>query len=266
MKGQVVMWHTSGYGFVEAEDGRRIYVHHTAFGGGDLEVGLRVCFSVAPDLRNPGKLMAQWLVKDGDPLPGSAGFYANQGAGAAFQPGMVMEWHEERGFGFVELLDLRKVYVHHTAFGGGSLKIGEHCEVVVVPDQVNPGRWSAGALRGQAVVPRYTSGEEGAQTSGDSQQHGGGHSDAGGYELATVVEWREDRGFGFAELADSRRVYVHHSSFGGGSLIVGGIIELIVKPDLVNPGKWSAASVVRGPAVEPRPPSAEEPAAKRLRA
>ena len=31
-----------GYGFVELGDGRRIYVHHTSFGGGSLMAGLEL--------------------------------------------------------------------------------------------------------------------------------------------------------------------------------------------------------------------------------
>lgn len=71
------------------------------------------------------------------------------------------------------------------------------------------------------------------------------------WHAATVVDWLEDRGYGFLELPDGRRVYVHHSSFGGGSLLQGGSCEVVVAADRLNPGKWRAASL-RGPAIVAR--------------
>merc|ERR1712217_63499 len=70
------------------------------------------------------------------------------------QPATIVEWMEDRGYGFLELLDTRRVYVHHSSFGGGSLVVGEPCEVVVASDRMNPGKWRAASLRGTAIVPR----------------------------------------------------------------------------------------------------------------
>jgi len=169
-------WDTRGYGFVQTEDGRRVYVHHSAFGSGNLIVGEHVKVVVAPDQRNPGKLMAVMLARDGDhttpgvepaTLPDASAPFSvapgMQGAGAPVQEwfsGTVAEWHEERGYGFIELQDGRRLYVHHTAFGGGSLAEGALCEAVAAPDKVNPGKWSAVSVRGDAVLPRTTSNGE----------------------------------------------------------------------------------------------------------
>lgn len=150
----MAQWHQSGYGFVDAVDGRRVYVHHTAFGGGDLEVGERVTVDVVPDQRNAGKFMAQWLIREGEEVPNGVPSRPERDEAALYKPATVIEWHEDRGYGFVELADARRVYVHHSFFGGGHLVVGGSCEVIVVPDQVNPGKWSATSLRGAAVAPR----------------------------------------------------------------------------------------------------------------
>jgi len=185
----VVDWDLRGYGFVQTDDGRRVYVHHSAFGSGNLAVGERVSVVTIPDQRNPGKLMAQALARDGGLV--AQGCQAAQVAQncqvaqaaqscqappvqdlsapfslpvtlesvAAAPPeewhsGAVSEWHEERGYGFIELTDGRRLYVHHSAFGGGSLLQGMPCEAMAAPDRVNQGKWSAVAVRGNAVLQR----------------------------------------------------------------------------------------------------------------
>merc|ERR1712129_169216 len=73
--------------------------------------------------------------------------------------GTVTEWHEERGYGFIELGDGRRLYVHHTAFGGGSPVQGAPCEAIPAPDKVNVGKWSTESVRGDAaVIPRALGG------------------------------------------------------------------------------------------------------------
>jgi len=173
----VTDWDSRGFGFLQSDDGRRVYVHHSAFGSGDLVVGERVSVVIIPDQRNPGKLMGQTLARDGGLAAQGAQLEAvvpdlqELGAmspgleSAALTPqewlsGTVAEWHEERGYGFIELEDGRRLYVHHTAFGGGSLLQGSPCEAVATADKVNYGKWSAAAVRGDAVVPRASSGGE----------------------------------------------------------------------------------------------------------
>jgi len=181
----VVEWDLRGYGFVQTDDARRIYVHHSAFGSGNLNLGERVSVAAIPDQRNPGKLMAHHLERDdgmasqgGDqwPTPDQAApFSLASGPGPCSQgpsqgpssqdgedwlPGTVAEWHEERGYGFIVLEDGRRLYVHHSAFGGGSLQQGSPCEATAAPDKVNHGKWSATAVRGAAVVQRTGGGGE----------------------------------------------------------------------------------------------------------
>lgn len=197
----VLEWDLRGYGFVQTDDGRRVYVHHSAFGSGNLAVGERVSVLVIPDQRNPGKLMAQTLARDGGlvaqgcqaapapdlaapfsfapsldgaggsapaPQDGNIGlFQTNQLTTEEWLIGSVTEWHEERGYGFIELLDGRRLYVHHTAFGGGSLVQGSQCEATVAPDKVNHGKWQATAVRGDAVIHRPAGTKRGGDDGAD---------------------------------------------------------------------------------------------------
>eukprot|EP00665_Eupelagonemidae_sp_cell47_P008957 gene8957-3636_t len=69
----------------------------------------------------------------------------------------------------------------------------------------------------------------------------------------TVARWLDDRGFGFIRPADgSDELFVHFSSFGGGSLNEGQTVLYDVEPDVRGrPGQLRAANV-SGPAVVPR--------------
>merc|ERR1712224_847616 len=62
----------------------------------------------------------------------------------------VAEWREGQGYGFISIGDGRRAYVHHTAFGGGSLILGARCDVIVVEDPINPGKWKVTQLSGEA--------------------------------------------------------------------------------------------------------------------
>jgi len=90
-EGTVTEWHeNSGYGFILLHDGRKLYVHRSAFGGtGGLMVGSRLRVAVKPDTRNPGKwCAAQVIAADGTvlgnqgDLPPSRGSRAGPGSGA----------------------------------------------------------------------------------------------------------------------------------------------------------------------------------------
>merc|ERR1711879_273416 len=124
-------------------------------GGGNLEVGARLRVITKPDPRNPGKwCVAEVKSKDSDEpgsqevgelLPEDANPLLPDGAGgqswseSELIPGTVTSW-DPRGFGFVELEDMRRAYVHHSAFGGGHLSVGEEVSVTVLPDRINPGK------------------------------------------------------------------------------------------------------------------------------
>jgi len=254
--GVVTEWREDGgFGFITLDDGRRAYVHHSCFGGGNLELGQRLMVCTKPDSRDPQKLcVSEIRCDDGKSANAPPEFLAT-----------VLEW-EPKGYGFVLTEDGRKVYVHHSAFGQGDLTPGEHVRVSVVADQRNPRKFMANTL---VRVGGDAGGELGGGC-GSGLQFGlgdlGGGMVSENWQLARVAEWHDDRGYGFVELEDARRVYVHHSAFGGGSLLEGAECETVVTPDRLNPGKWRAAQV-RGNAVVPKPAGRErgEPDEKRPR-
>jgi len=272
----VVEWYEAGgYGFVTMDDdSRRAYIHHSAFGGGNLYVGLRLRVIIENDTRRSGKFRVatvqtelpqwgsmgqQWLQQEECPqhLPQQWQYGQRQRfewqQEEAMEEGEVAEW-DQRGFGFVQLHDGRRAYVHHSAFEGrGDLEVGERVGCVVGPDSRNPGKLAVAHLTRHTVAPAAL----GAPTEQLLLQE---------WLPAVIIEWHDDRGYGFVETTDGRKAYVHHSAFGGGSLLQGHACEAVVTPDRRNPGKWSA-SAVRGDAVAPRPaPAGAEPAAKRQRA
>eukprot|EP00927_Polykrikos_kofoidii_P057502 TRINITY_DN5163_c0_g1_i2.p1 TRINITY_DN5163_c0_g1~~TRINITY_DN5163_c0_g1_i2.p1 ORF type:complete len:619 (+),score=83.93 TRINITY_DN5163_c0_g1_i2:209-2065(+) len=154
ISGTVTSWDARGFGFVQTDDGRRVYVHTSAFGGGDLVEGERLRLIVRPDDRDPLKFMAKTLVREGDEPPQPQEEANEDSETKEFLSGTVAEWNNERGFGFVQVDDGRRAYVHHSAFGGGSLLQGLPCDVVLVPDQVNIGKWKASEIYGECVQSR----------------------------------------------------------------------------------------------------------------
>ena len=77
-KGEVVRWHAAkGFGFVKCPDfDDDVFVHHTAFGGGDLIEGRSVTFDVEDD-RNGKKrgqnVEGEAIEKNGPPRGAGAG-------------------------------------------------------------------------------------------------------------------------------------------------------------------------------------------------
>jgi len=203
----VIEWDPRGFGFAQTDDGRRVYVHHSAFGSGNLSIGERLSMVVSPDQRNPGKLMTQNVARDGGhaadqqlaqlpvqvaraplvrtvppfvqaaprpllqaaplrPLPPVVPKIVASPTCPAeeWEGGTVTEWYDERGYGFIELDDGRRLYVHHSAFGGGSMLQGLRCEAMAMPDKINKGKWSAASVRGDAVMYRKPGDELPPQT------------------------------------------------------------------------------------------------------
>jgi len=123
--------------------------------------------TVGPDSRNRSKFMAQTLVRDNGAAgdmdainrPARLGELSPFADGRSidaedWQTGMVADWIEEKGYGFVELGDGRRIYVHHTSFGGGSLMAGLELEIIPARDTLHPGKWRAAQARGPAVIPK----------------------------------------------------------------------------------------------------------------
>jgi len=246
--GVVVQWTEKGYGFVELSDGRRAYVHSSFCGGQSLEQGERISAVLVPDSKAPGKWQAQQVVRAQTPTTG-----------------VVAEWKVEGGYGFINLDDGRRAYVHRSALGGsGDLSVGSHLSVVVRPDARNPEKW---------CVEQLLSAPDGGDFSTSPQQvfqqphaaafqqilppsaaEDGGASSCSG----VVAEWNP-KGFGFINLEDGRRAYVHNSQCGGEHLEAGESVSADIAPDERTPGKWQALNVLRGSA------TFEEPPGKRLR-
>merc|ERR1712232_1018677 len=158
---EVTSWDERGFGFVESADlPRKVYVHSSAFGGGDLIVGERVRVEVCPDQRDSTKLMAKQLMKQTQPVmqaDAKTGNYttAETAQGSDYTAAVVNEWNGDRGFGFLVTDDGRKAYIHHSTFGGGSLTQGCACEAILSPDRINSGKWMVAAIRGndELIIP-----------------------------------------------------------------------------------------------------------------
>lgn len=277
LQGQVAQW-SGSYGFVQFADGRRAYVHSSQCGGVTLSEGDDVFANIAEDTRNPGKWQAtdvslahaagrpavpappapaqwhqpqQWqpqrelppptqhqqpqflemvaphIVAIGQRPPANGQHFRQELVHAvqAVQAvrhdgridGTVTQWNGEKGFGFAELVDGRRAYVHNSSCGGAHLQEGEIISAMVMADSKNSGKWAAQLVR-----------------RGATEQ-----------EVGSVAEWREEGGYGFVQLEDGRRAYIHRSAFGGaGSLAVGTRLAFTIKEDSRNPGKWCIDRVI----------------------
>merc|ERR1719183_124609 len=194
--------------------------------------GMRLTVTTKPDERNPGKwaVATVKLAAAAPPAPPPRPGYGKPAAAmlASGKPeeGFVGEWHIDRGFGFVNLDDGRRAYIHRAAFGGnGDLIVGQRITVTVKPDARNPGKICVDQVS-------YVEGENGHLAMGVKVQQeespntamygGGAFQGAGEATDGHVSEWREDKGFGFINLDDGRRAYVHRSAFGGAGDLVAG--------------------------------------------
>jgi len=290
--GTVTDWNDhGGYGFLLLDDQRRVYIHRSGFvgGAGNLTIGQRLKVTVAPDSRNPGKLSVSSVTDDygaglvdvSTPSASSSASKASEWwssagsrkSGPPGEDGLVTQWHEQGGYGFLTLADDRRVYIHRSCIGGtGFLTTGQRLRVTVAPDSRNPGKFSvaqvlddygAGCLDAPTNDASNGSDWRGSRISGRDGRVPARKPQAPSREEfdGSVAEWREDGGFGFVQLDDDRRVYVHRSNFGGtpgnGSLHVGQRLRLTVRQDTRNPGKWCTDEVV-GEIVEPGAESGDQ--------
>jgi len=160
-EGTVTDWHEAGgYGFLSMDDGRRAYIHRNSFGGkGGLTVGSRMRVTTKPDPRNPGKWSVDQVLAEGEEPPASNSEYGSAAASnhesaaslhdqaqgqehSEAEEGVVSDWKEDGGYGFMSMQDGRRAYIHRSAFGGvGSLATGMSLQVTTKPDPRNPGKW-----------------------------------------------------------------------------------------------------------------------------
>ena len=144
--GYVAHWDRAGYGYARDYEGRYYFLHHTSFGGGDLNVGNEIRGVVEPNPHQPGYPTLVQVER----RPGSV-------VGSSWRPMgwyscLVSQWHPGRGYGLlvaqgtdVEELG-RPIFVHARAFGGGDLKVGEMVDATL--------EWNKAYPRGPLLAAR----------------------------------------------------------------------------------------------------------------
>eukprot|EP00927_Polykrikos_kofoidii_P065242 TRINITY_DN61024_c0_g1_i1.p1 TRINITY_DN61024_c0_g1~~TRINITY_DN61024_c0_g1_i1.p1 ORF type:complete len:539 (-),score=126.09 TRINITY_DN61024_c0_g1_i1:78-1616(-) len=234
-------WNERGFGFLELADGRRAYVHNSHCGGEHLTKGETVSAVITVDSKNAGKLAAQSVLRVATHAPHVLSDDLLGG-----EDGVVTEWREDGGFGFMLMDDARRVYVHRSHLGGsGSLIVGQRLRVITRPDARNPGKWCVAQVKAEiAQAPASPALPGSVAVTATRPSLGGGSFSPEEEADGTVTEWREEGGFGFLSMDDGRRIYIHRNFFGGaGSLVIGQRLRVTTKPDPRNPGKWSVDQV-----------------------
>jgi len=229
----VVQWSERGFGFIELEDGRRAYVHASQTEGGDLQLEQVVNCVIEEDARRPGK----WAAKQVQ-------------SGPLGEDGEVVEWNQKGGFGFLSMDDGRRAYIHASFMGGGNLEVGRRLRVRTKPDPRNAGKWCVAEVKSE--ISWQNDSEDGGLQPISERPEKRARREAPPppetFEEASctgsVVQW-DERGFGFVQLEDGRRAYVHHSAFGSGNLLLGEQVFVTVAPDRRNAGKWMVTSMER---------------------
>lgn len=271
LEGMVQEWSERGFGFVTFMDGRRAYVHHSSLL--DSQDGARVNLSVGEyvtavqveDRNNPGKWAATEVVRKASceavgvqarhahGIVGvGAGYVDNLASSGGILEGTVLEWNP-RGFGFIGLADQRRAYVHASQLdsaldGSRDLVVGEPVYCVLAEDAKNPGKWQAMQVRRSSLLG---CGRGGAISSGAPVMGGGG-------EEGSVSQWNAS-GYGFLDMDDGRKAYIHSSSFGGGDLMTGTRLRVVTRPDSRNLDKWCVSEVLGEVTVVPSGPPQKMP-------
>eukprot|EP01065_Artemidia_motanka_P027853 TRINITY_DN3304_c0_g1_i1.p1 TRINITY_DN3304_c0_g1~~TRINITY_DN3304_c0_g1_i1.p1 ORF type:complete len:303 (+),score=69.41 TRINITY_DN3304_c0_g1_i1:106-909(+) len=149
--GVVRKWIEKGYGFITPDGGGDdIFVHNSAFGGGSLTQGMEVTFTVSQAGSGSGgkpraENVAGPAVQSASGGPPGAGKPNKGEHSPAVQRdmmligqrvlGTVREWHQDKGYGFIEPQALGgSIFCHQTAFGGGALRPNTNVQLTVVAD------------------------------------------------------------------------------------------------------------------------------------
>ncbi|KAJ9453717.1 hypothetical protein DIPPA_06714 [Diplonema papillatum] len=222
--GTVAKWNVAkGWGFVKSNSDETDYYVNVAMlvGGTRLQEGGEVQFDedVSEAKTKKEKEFKEEGKKRASNVSGLGVIAASQGS----QMGTVCEWYPGKGFGFVLSTDGNKVYVHSSAFDGAKLQVGKSITYDTEDVGHKSGRQVAVNVAGPAVLPR-------AGTTG------------------TVKNWLFQKGFGFAEDANSTEVFVHASQINSGWLMANQEIYYDVVPKEGEAGKFSAVNV-SGPGV-----------------
>eukprot|EP00927_Polykrikos_kofoidii_P019313 TRINITY_DN19016_c0_g1_i1.p1 TRINITY_DN19016_c0_g1~~TRINITY_DN19016_c0_g1_i1.p1 ORF type:complete len:567 (-),score=121.97 TRINITY_DN19016_c0_g1_i1:59-1759(-) len=213
VEGFVNKWDPRGFGFITLEDGRYAYVHSSSCGDRHLTQGEVVSAIVTEDKRRSGGLCAQHVI-----------------SGPVGEDGTLMEWNEEKGFGFVQMDDGRRCFLHRSAMvAAASPKTGTRLRVNTKQDARSTGKWMVSevkAIQEPLVGDRASYGEE---------------------RLSGQVDKWYPRGFGFFLMEDGRSAFVHVSQCNGEqSFTVGEFVSAVIRPDEKNPGRWAAHDVSKG--------------------
>ncbi|KAJ9451105.1 hypothetical protein DIPPA_20866 [Diplonema papillatum] len=179
--GVVARWNSrKGCGNISCSDfAEDLFVHVSAFGGGELIEGAPVNFDVEDEAN--GKKKAIMVTGEGvdpsrRPPPrdegrdgGGYGTYntrtrfgggrgGGRGGGGQTYSGTVARWNSRKGLGYISCRDFdQDVFVHVSAFGGGELVEGQSV-TFEVEDEGN-GKVRAQHVQGPAVDPRRGDGD-----------------------------------------------------------------------------------------------------------
>ncbi|KAJ9455420.1 hypothetical protein DIPPA_21432 [Diplonema papillatum] len=175
LTGVIARWNPKGYGFIECDaDGEDLFVHKSQLsivGEGAPETGTKVEFEVeeargrpvavrvtAPGGKKIGEVRSARVA--GAPKNIATRLPVQQTASVF---GKVKKWFDGTddrlgGYGFVVPLNGehtgRDIYIHHSAFGGGSLNIGYDINFDVEEDPNQKGKFRAINAAGPAVCGR----------------------------------------------------------------------------------------------------------------
>eukprot|EP00927_Polykrikos_kofoidii_P085527 TRINITY_DN9330_c0_g1_i1.p1 TRINITY_DN9330_c0_g1~~TRINITY_DN9330_c0_g1_i1.p1 ORF type:complete len:551 (+),score=96.51 TRINITY_DN9330_c0_g1_i1:137-1789(+) len=218
--GKLTHWNEEkGFGFMQMDDGRRCFIHRSAFiTAASPKIGTRLRVVTKLDARNSGKWMVAEVKAIQDSVIGDRTEYGEERLS-----GQVDKW-DRRGFGFLLIEDGRIAYVHVSQCNGEqSFSAGEFVSGIIRPDEKNVGRWAAHDVTKGTYMG----------------------------ESASVVDWNPSRGFGFVNTNGGKRAYIHRSAFGGsGDLTLGQRLKVKIKEDQWNPGKWMVSKVTSNPGVQ----------------
>eukprot|EP00755_Sulcionema_specki_P024895 Sspe_Gene.82111::Locus_53717_Transcript_1_1_Confidence_1.000_Length_1133::g.82111::m.82111 len=153
--------------------------------------------------------------------------------------GTVTKWFTAKGFGFLKGVDETEVFVHHTAIQGGG-KLTEGGEVYYDIDTSHVPR----SKRAKQAA------DEGKVTACNVSGPGVVERVLGAFS-GLVKEWHPGKGYGFIQGTNGATVYVHVSSFEGGSLQEGKTVTFDIE-DVGHASGRKVATNVAGPAVLPQ--------------
>eukprot|EP01065_Artemidia_motanka_P044308 TRINITY_DN6287_c3_g1_i3.p1 TRINITY_DN6287_c3_g1~~TRINITY_DN6287_c3_g1_i3.p1 ORF type:complete len:338 (+),score=152.17 TRINITY_DN6287_c3_g1_i3:328-1341(+) len=190
--------------------------------------------------------------------------------------GMVRKWLPDKSYGFITPVGGgQDVFVHSSAFGGGSLTEGDQVIFRMTTDERN-GKLRAEGVYGPAVRQAQGSlplgfpgmgvdllGGGGAMPAATAQGHGRGTKGSGSNLIGqtitgTVREWLDERGYGFITPSNQEgSIFVHNSNIANGTKLQAG---MQVTCQVVADQRGSATAAGKPRAENVQPLSTPDPA------